>query len=103
MRPQNKTLNLTINLTYKGITNITYNHLNLPSLIEWGTTKSIIFAYDASGTKLSKTVKTGATINYIQDYIGGIEYNSPSGLNRKIEAIYHSEGRYFNTSATSTP
>jgi hypothetical protein len=30
-------------------------------------------------------------------------YNSPSGLNRKIEAIYHSEGRYFNTSATTTP
>ncbi|MCB9270104.1 MAG: hypothetical protein H6561_11095 [Lewinellaceae bacterium] len=25
--------------TYKGITNITYNYLNLPSAIEWGTTK----------------------------------------------------------------
>jgi RHS repeat-associated protein len=55
------------------------------------------------GQKLSKTVKTGATINYIQDYLGGIEYNSPGGTSRKIEAIYHSEGRYYNTSATSTP
>ena len=89
--------------TYKGITNISYNHLNLPSKIDWGTTKSIEFVYDASGTKLSKTVKTGSTVNYIQDYVGGIEYNSPSGINRKIESIFHAEGRYYNTSATMTP
>ena len=78
--------------TYKGITNISYNHLNLPSKIDWGTTKSIEFVYDASGTKLSKKVKTGSTVNYIQDYVGGIEYNSPSGINRKIESIFHAEG-----------
>jgi RHS repeat-associated protein len=89
--------------SYKGITSITYNHLNLPSIIDWGGVKSIIFAYDASGVKLSKTVKTGTTVNYVQDYVGGIEYNSPSGTGRKIEAIYHSEGRYYNTSATATP
>jgi RHS repeat-associated protein len=75
--------------------------------------------YDALGTKLSKTVKTGTTTNYVQDdrmvpianrklsakkalnNEGTVQsiaqqgvfliYNSPSGLNRKIEATYHSE------------
>jgi hypothetical protein len=69
----------------------------------WGTTKSILFTYDASGNKLSKTVKTGTTTNLIQDYVSEVEYNSPSGINRKIEAIYHAEGRYFNTSTTTRP
>ncbi|MBK8701526.1 MAG: hypothetical protein IPN29_19050 [Saprospiraceae bacterium] len=88
--------------SYKGITNITYNFLNLPSKIEWGTTKSIDFVYSASGEKLAKTVKTGSTINYIQHYVGGIEYNSASGLNRRVEAIYHGEGRFFNTNTGTT-
>ncbi|HRC67601.1 MAG: hypothetical protein U0V54_00040 [Saprospiraceae bacterium] len=83
---------------------LTYNFLNLPSKIEWSTTKSIEFIYSASGEKLAKTVKTGATINYIQHYVGGIEYNSASGLNRRVEAIYHGEGRFFNTNTgTTTP
>jgi len=89
--------------TYKGITSITYNYLNLPSTIAWGTTKSIDFVYDASGNKLSKTVKTGATVNSIQDYVMGVEYNKLGTAARKIEAIYHAEGRYFNTSTTTTP
>jgi len=58
--------------------------------------------YDASGNKLSKTVKTGATINSIQDYVMGVEYNKLGTEARKIESVYHSEGRYFNTSTTST-
>lgn len=90
--------------SYKGITNINYNHLNLPSKIEWSTTKSIDFVYTASGMKLAKTVKTGATTNSIQHYMDGIEYNSASGSNRRVEAIYHAEGRFFNTnSGTTTP
>jgi RHS repeat-associated protein len=89
--------------TYKGITAITYNYLNLPITIAWGTSKSIDFVYDAAGNKLSKTVKTGATINSIQDYVMGVEYNKLGTAARRIESIYHSEGRYFNTSATSTP
>ncbi|MFZ1787928.1 MAG: RHS repeat-associated core domain-containing protein [Saprospiraceae bacterium] len=88
--------------SYKGITNIIYNHLNLPSKIEWSTTKSIDFVYSASGTKLAKTVKTGVTTNSIQHYLGGIEYNSASGSNRRVEAIYHAEGRFFNTNTGIT-
>jgi RHS repeat-associated protein len=89
--------------TYKGITNITYNFMNLPVTISWGSTKSIEFVYDASGQKLSKTVKTGSTTNSIQDYVMGIEYNKLGAAARRIEAVYHAEGRYFNTSTTTTP
>ena len=90
--------------SYKGITNINYNHLNLPSKIQWGTSKTIDIVYSASGTKLSKTVKTNTTTNSIQHYLGGIEYNSASGINRRVEAIYHAEGRFFNTNTgTTTP
>jgi len=36
--------------------------------------------------------------------MSGIEYNSASGTNRRVEAIYHSEGRFFNTNTgTTTP
>lgn len=67
-------------------------------------TKSIDFVYSASGTKLAKTVKTGLTTNSIQHYLGGIEYNSASGINRRVEAIYNAEGRFFNTNTgTTTP
>ncbi len=53
---------------------------------------------------MAKTVKTGTTTNYIQHYAGGIEYNSVSGINRRVEAIYHGEGRFFNTNTgTTTP
>jgi len=71
--------------------------------ISWGTTKSIGFVYDADGNKLSKTVQTGATINSVQDYVMGVEYNKLGTAARKIESIYHAEGRYFNTSTTATP
>jgi len=33
----------------------------------------------------------------------GVEYNKLGTAARKIESIYHAEGRYFNTSATATP
>ena len=49
-------------------------------------------------------MKTGLTTNSIQHYLGGIEYNSASGNNRRVEAIYHAEGRFFNTNTgTTTP
>ena len=53
---------------------------------------------------MAKTVKTGTTTTYIQHYAQGIEYNSASGTNRRVEAIYYGEGRFFNTNTgTTTP
>jgi RHS repeat-associated protein len=70
----------------KGITNIVYNHMNLPTTITFTGGNAINFMYDAVGNKLRKTV-TG-TAPYVQDYVGGIEYRG--GV---LEAIYHAEGR----------
>ncbi|PQJ15318.1 RHS repeat domain-containing protein, partial [Aureicoccus marinus] len=52
----------------KGITGITYNHLNLPTSvnINGGT---INYVYDATGIKLKKTVSTGTSTDYAGIYI----------------------------------
>ena len=73
----------------KNITGITYNHMNLPITISFSGGNSITFMYDAGGNKLRKTVS--GSINYVQDYVGGIEYRSSV-----LEAIYHAEGRVTN-------
>jgi RHS repeat-associated protein len=76
----------------KGISNINYNHLNLPTLIDFGGGKVIEFTYSSGGNKLKKVVKnTGGSILYTEDYVEGIEYK-----NGIVEAIYHLEGRLFN-------
>jgi len=75
----------------KGITGITYNHLNLPTLITFTGNRTITFLYDAGGNKLRKTVVNNGTTLYTQDYVNGIEYK-----NGALEAIYHSEGRVTN-------
>ncbi|MBK8878239.1 MAG: RHS repeat-associated core domain-containing protein [Haliscomenobacter sp.] len=92
--------------SYKGISTITYNHLNLPKLITFSSGNTIEIVYDASGNKLRKIVKQGATVQYEQDYSGGIEYRkTPAAGTFRIEAIYHEEGRYFNLNvdASNTP
>src|SRR5690606_22410893 len=51
----------------KGITAITYNHLNLPKKIEFGSTDGITYLYNANGQKLKKTVVNSpnvSTVNY---------------------------------------
>ena len=40
----------------KGINNIVYNHLNLPTEVIWNNTKKIKYDYDANGVKLRKIV-----------------------------------------------
>ncbi|MBL7818777.1 MAG: RHS repeat-associated core domain-containing protein [Saprospiraceae bacterium] len=72
----------------KGISNIVYNHMDLPTTITFSGGNSINYLYDAEGNKLRKTV-SGAT-NYIQNYVRGIEYKDGD-----LQAIYHIEGRVF--------
>ena len=82
--------------TYKGITAITYNYLNLPGKISFSSSKSITFTYDATGRKLKKVTAGGSSAeNYTQYYADGLEYRSTT-----LEAIYHEEGRL--TPKTST-
>ena len=58
----------------KGIENISYNHLNLPTEILWSSSKKIQYLYNAAGQKLKKTVTNGTKIK-ITDYLDGFQYN----------------------------
>ncbi len=81
--------------TYKGITDIAYNYLNLPSKSTLGS-KTITLVYDATGRKLKTTTAGGTSAeNYVQWYADELEYRGTS-----LEAIYHEEGRV--TPKTST-
>ncbi len=92
------------NMTFdynKGITAITYNHLNLPTLVTMGTKGTIAYTYDATGNKLQKTV-TDQTVspNKISNffYAGSFVYRSSylSGNSPgpdTLELATHEEGR----------
>ena len=59
----------------KGITEIIYNHLNLPKEIKFGTNGTIKYLYDANGNKLKKKVTDGI-INKTVDYLSGFQYTN---------------------------
>tara|TARA_R110002111_G_scaffold87841_1_gene137306 strand:- start:8566 stop:12435 length:3870 start_codon:yes stop_codon:yes gene_type:complete len=75
--------------TNKGITSITYNHLNLPTTVTIGG-NTINYTYDAAGTKLRKVV-SGVTTDYAGNYI----YK-----NNALQFFNTAEG-YFNVTSTS--
>ncbi|HEY3406161.1 MAG TPA: DUF6443 domain-containing protein [Ohtaekwangia sp.] len=76
----------------KGISSITYNHLNLPKRIEFtrpdGQTTRIEYSYDASGTKLGMLVFKNNVEVWRTDYAGGAQYE-----NGKLAFIPTEEGR----------
>ncbi len=60
--------------TNKGITDIKYNHLNLPTEINFNGNK-ITYLYDAGGKKLKKTVIEGSA-SVVVDYFNGFQYKA---------------------------
>lgn len=66
----------------KGITDITYNYLNLPKMITL-TSGNTYYAYDANGIKQRKTISTGGTT----DYAGSFVYE-----NNSLKQFSQSEG-----------
>src|SRR5690606_1730077 len=57
----------------KGISNITYNHLNLPTQIEFeGTNNKITNLYNSVGQKLKKTLVYSDSIKIV-DYLDGFQ------------------------------
>ena len=60
----------------RNITSITYNSLNLPSVITLSGDKSVTYGYDAAGRKLSAVYKSGTTITTSRDYVGNKVYNN---------------------------
>ena len=66
--------NLTKDLN-KGITNISYNCLNLPSVVTFSDGSTITYTYAADGTKLKTVHKTGSTTT-TTDYCGNVVYEN---------------------------
>lgn len=73
----------------KGIDQILYNHLNLPTYVDFGALGSISYLYDATGRKVRKTV-TENSVNTITDYLNGFQYTD-----EKLNFFPHAEG-YVN-------
>lgn len=71
----------------KGITNISYNHLNKPKTVTLTGNRSITYIYDAAGIKLSKITHDDGSFK-TTDYMGGFIYEE--GV---LQQITHSEGR----------
>jgi len=79
----------------KSITNITYNHLNLPVEITFATGK-ITYTYDATGTKVKKTVQPNSGVAQTTDYLYGFQY-----LNGQLQFFPHAEG-YVKPNGTNS-
>lgn len=59
----------------KGIGVIKYNHLNLPTQIDFGTNGRILYLYDATGKKVKKTVETNDD-QIPTHYLDGFQYKA---------------------------
>src|SRR5690606_37709286 len=59
----------------KGITAVTYNHLNLPKKIEFGSTDGITYLYNANGQKIKKTVVNSPSVSTV-NYQGMFHYEN---------------------------
>ena len=72
----------------KGITSISYNHLNMPTEIKFdnSNTKKINYVYAADRTKLRKTTNDNGSIT-TTDYSGNFVYE-----NNTLKQFYHTEG-----------
>ena len=83
----------------KDITNIEYNHLNLPKKVQFATTnmtgKYIEYTYDATGVKLAKTVQEEGLAYKTSTYYSGAyiyEQLPGMGISIQLKFISHPEG-----------
>ena len=83
----------------KGISNINYNHLNLPEQVSFNGGKYVKYLYDAAGIKLQKIAglpdANGNIVETTTDYIGGKHY-----VNGTLEFFQHVEGRVVVSGGT---
>ena len=78
--------NITVD-PHKGIS-FTYNHLNKPTLADFGPDKKIHWVYSADGTKLKEYYISPGDSSATHDYVSGFFYKSEQLLH-----IAHEEGR----------
>lgn len=83
----------------KGITNIIYNHLNLPLKVTFAADRYIEYVYDAQGTKLQKKVKEG-TAETITQYVAGLIYQQTNATANTLQ-YFGVEGGYVAKNGTA--
>ncbi|OUJ69392.1 hypothetical protein BXP70_26510 [Hymenobacter crusticola] len=71
----------------KGITSITYNHLDLPTQVNFSAQDFIEYRYTASGEKVAKLIHQAGQVQQI-DYVGPYQYEGDS-----LRFFNHPEGR----------
>jgi RHS repeat-associated protein len=76
---------------------IEYNHLNLPWRITVQNKGTIVYLYDATGNKLSKTVNETGKTEKVTDYITNTVYREDV-----LQFIGHEEGRMRIAAQTAT-
>ena len=84
--------NLTKDLN-KGITNISYNCLNLPSVVTFSDGSTITYTYGADGTKLRTVHKIGSATT-TTDYCGNVVYENG------VQKMLLTEEGYVNLTGT---
>lgn len=94
----------------KSLSKITYNHLNLPQVVELtrssGAIDRVIFTYDAAGTKLKKqqyrdgNTSSNGTLVYTTEYDGDFQYGQPGNDTRQLNFVLHPEGRAVKKDGT---
>ncbi|MEP0986838.1 DUF6443 domain-containing protein [Ekhidna sp.] len=73
---------------------ISYNHLNLPTLVKKDEDNYLTYLYDANGNKLRQEVYAAGSLMKTTDYVGGFIYEDLNdGNGRDLQLIQHSEGR----------
>jgi len=61
----------------KNITAVSYNHMNLPTRITFGSAGNIVYIYNTAGQKVQKVVTTASPPNVATtDYQGGFQYKT---------------------------
>jgi RHS repeat-associated protein len=83
----------------KGITSITYNHLNQPLKIIFNnnTNTRIEYFYTSSGEKVQKKVFTAASAVTTTDYLDGFQYTQTNTGMVVLQFFPHAEGYVNNT------
>jgi len=91
----------------KGITNIVYNHLNLPTMVTFNNSayQQIEYVYDAAGIKLQKKVIEGVGVETTVSYIGNFKYKKSYGGAgiETLEFINQPEGYIIPTLTNTGP
>ena len=79
----------------KKITEITYNHLNLPKKITFATGNTIDYIYNATGEKLEKNITENGVVTNTKYLNGGFQYK-----NNILQFFPTAEGYVRNTNET---